>query len=157
VVRAFRLIAYGLRANANRELGHFDAEAQAIQARLAILEERREESRIAWRSSGKKCWRKSQLALNASQRNDAAAAANWLNRALARADDLHARAHGVRDKEQLDVIWLAAELTVSMRRMLVANLEEADRGGARGAGRATGAFAAHVSAVGSKLTVPLVP
>ena len=63
-----------------------------------------------------------QLALNASQRHDAAAAGDWLGRALARADDLRAKANGVRDKEQLDVLWLAAELTVSMGQTLVADL-----------------------------------
>jgi hypothetical protein len=63
-----------------------------------------------------------QLALNAGQRHGAAAARDWLRRALARADDLRTRANGVTDKEQLDVLWLAAELTVSLGRTLVADL-----------------------------------
>jgi hypothetical protein len=41
---------------------------------------------------------------------------------LARADDLRARAKGVSDREQLDVLRLAAELTVSMGRTLVVDL-----------------------------------
>ena len=85
-----------------------------------------------------------QLALNASERHDATAAADWLGRALARADDIRARANGVTDKEQLDVLWLAAELTVSMRGTLVADLTEADRGGVGGDGDAPGAFASIV-------------
>ena len=55
-----------------------------------------------------------QLALNAGQRHDAAGAGGWLGQALTRADDLRARASGISDKEQLDVLWLAAELSVSL-------------------------------------------
>ncbi|HVW25657.1 MAG TPA: hypothetical protein VHC69_09820 [Polyangiaceae bacterium] len=121
VARAYRLITSGLRANADRELGRFDLAAQAIDARRAILEERlreldrpeieREEMLVL-----------AQLALNASERHDAAAAGNWLERALSRADHLRAMGDGASDKEQLDVLWLAAELTVSMKAPLVADL-----------------------------------
>jgi hypothetical protein len=121
VVRAYRLIANGLRANANRELGHLDAEAQAIGARRAILDEQLHETNRV-EIEREEMLAEAQLALNASQRRDAAATGDWLGRALARADDIHARANGVSDKEQLDVLWLAAELTVSMKTGLVPDL-----------------------------------
>ncbi len=121
VARAYRLITSGLRANASRELGRLDAEAQAIAARRAILEQQlKETNRVE--IEREEMLAEAQLALNASQRHDAAAAGDWLGRALARADDLRARANGVTDREQLDVLWLAAELTVSMRGTLVADL-----------------------------------
>jgi hypothetical protein len=121
VVRAYRLIASGLRANANRKLGLFVAEARAIVTRQAILETRLEETNRE-EIEREQMLAEAQLALNASQRRDATAAGNWLGRALARADALHARANGVSDKEQLDVLWLAAELTVSMGGPLVVDL-----------------------------------
>jgi cellulose synthase operon protein C len=121
VARAYRLIESGLRASASRELGRLDAEAAAIGARRAILDERlRETNRVE--IEREEMLAEAQLALNASQRHDRAAAGNWLARALSRADDLRARANGLRDKEQLDVLWLAAQLTVSMGGTLVANL-----------------------------------
>jgi len=55
----------------------------------------------------------SQLAWNARQRSDLAAAADWTRRALGHADDLRARASGAYDRDQLDVLWLAAERAVS--------------------------------------------
>jgi hypothetical protein len=71
---------------------------------------------------------------------DKAAAGLWLGRALAHADDLRGRAHGVRDREQLDVLWLAAQLTVAMGAPLAGDLpkrlEDASAGDCHG-GRAT--------------------
>jgi hypothetical protein len=121
VVRAYRLIANGLRASANRELGRWDAEAQAVGARQAILEEEfKETHRVEIEKD--EMLADAQLALNASRRRDARATANWLERALDRADDLRARAKGVSDREDLDVLCLTAELTVSMRETLVEHL-----------------------------------
>jgi WD40 repeat protein len=121
VARAYRLITSGLRANANRDLGHLDAEALARGARSAILEEqRRETNRVE--IEREEMLAETQLALNASERHDVAAVRTWLGRALARADDLRARAKGVSDKDQLDVLWLAAELTVATGGMLVPDL-----------------------------------
>ena len=51
-----------------------------------------------------------------------ATAGLWLGKALDHGDDLRARASDVIDKEQLDVIKLAAELTLSMGTDLVADL-----------------------------------
>jgi cellulose synthase operon protein C len=121
VAGAYRLIVSGLRANASRALGRLQAEADAIGARRAILEQRLGETNRA-ETEREQMLAEAQLALNASQRHDAATAGGWLARALARADDLRKRANGVSDKEQLDVLWLAAQLTVSMGATLVADL-----------------------------------
>ncbi len=120
-VRSYRLIAAGLRANANRALGRWEPEAHAIEARRRILEEQfKETSRVE--TEREQMLAESQLALNASRRHDLAGVGSWLVRALAHGDDLRARAHGVTDKDQLDVLWLAAELTVSMHAPLVPDL-----------------------------------
>jgi hypothetical protein len=121
VARAYRLITSGLRANANRELGRLDAEAQAIGARRSILEAQLAETKRL-EIVREEMLAEAQLALNASQRRDRAATRDWLRRALTRADDLHLRAHGMSDKDQLDVLWLAAELTASTGSGLVEDL-----------------------------------
>jgi hypothetical protein len=121
VVRAYRMMAAGLRARANRALGRLDAEAQAIETRRAILEERFGET-VRVELEQEQMLTETQLATNASERHDVAATGQWLGKALAHADDLRARANGVTDRAQLDVLWLAAALTVSMGATLVADL-----------------------------------
>ncbi|HEX8789399.1 MAG TPA: hypothetical protein VF765_00505 [Polyangiaceae bacterium] len=121
VIRGYRLIAEGLRASAYRELGRPDDEARAIEERRAILAERfaatkRTEYELATMLA------ETQLALNAADRRDAAAAASWLQQALAHADDLLARAHGQVDGPELDVLWAAAQIGVSMGTNLVPDL-----------------------------------
>ncbi len=121
VARAYRLITTGLRARANGELGRLDAEALADRARRTILEEKLAETHRG-ETEREVMLAEAQLALNAGRRHDAVAAGEWLGRALTRADGLRARANGVSDREQLDVLWLAATLTASMGRTLVADL-----------------------------------
>jgi hypothetical protein len=121
VARAYRLIASGLRASAAGELGRLDEEAQALMTRRAILTERLSETNRV-EIEREEMLADAQLTLNASQRKDIAAARQWLDRALKRADGLRARQNGVSDREQLDVLWLAAKLTVSMGATLVADL-----------------------------------
>jgi hypothetical protein len=121
VVRAYRLITAGLRASARRELGQREGEAQAIEARLSILGERFDESARV-EVEKEQMLAEAQLAINASERRDPGLAGTWLSRALAHADDLRARAHGVSGKDELDMIWLAAELSVAMGAPLVADL-----------------------------------
>jgi hypothetical protein len=123
VARAYRLIESGLRANANGELGRLDAQAQALAARRAILAERLGESNRT-EIAREQMLAEAQLAWNASQRHDVSAASKWLGQALARADQLRARESGRSDKEQLDVLRLAAALTVSMGGRLVEDLPE---------------------------------
>jgi hypothetical protein len=121
VVRAYRLITSGLRANANRELGRLNEEAQATGVRRAILEKALLETNRP-EVERDEMLAEAQLASNASRRHDLAATRNWLAEALARADDLRARANGVSDGEQIRVLLLAADLTVSMQVTLVADL-----------------------------------
>jgi hypothetical protein len=130
VARTYRLIASGLRASANRQLGRLDVEARALAERRATLDKRRVElhdaggTRDELLTEADEMLCEAQLAWNASRRSDAAEAGLWLGRALVRADDLRAHAHGVSDKEMLDVLRLAAELTVSMGRPLVLDLSK---------------------------------
>ncbi len=119
-LRAYRVITTGLRASADRELGRWTAEAQAIQSRLAILgEQRAATGRVE--NDRDEMLADAQLAWSAMRRHDTAAAAEWIGRALARADDVHAHSNAL-DRQQLDVLWLAAELTLSTRRTLVPDL-----------------------------------
>jgi hypothetical protein len=122
VAATYRLIASGLRANANRQLGHLDVEARSIAVRREILDKQRVQFPSRAQIARDQMLSEAQLAWNASRRSDATEAGLWLGRALVRADDLRAQAHGVSDKEMLDVLRLAAELTVSMGRPLVVDL-----------------------------------
>jgi cellulose synthase operon protein C len=122
VAEAYRLIANGLRAHASRELGRLDDEARAIDARTAILDVQFRALNQRVEVEREQMLADAQLAWNARERNDRAAASRWLGLALAKADDLRAKAKGVSDREELDVLWLAASLSVSMGGTLVADL-----------------------------------
>lgn len=123
VADAYRLMTAGLRANASHELGRLDVEAKAIGARRAILEER---FVLTKRVEVERDLMlvEAQLAWNAGQRRDRPAAATWLVRALAHADHVHTRVIGGDARERLDVLRLAAQLTVSMRGALVPDLPQ---------------------------------
>jgi hypothetical protein len=123
VLRAYRVIAAGLRAHADQLLGRLDAEASAIDLRRGLLEERLDETGRG-EVVRQQMLADAQLALNANQRHDVAATRTWLGRALANADDLRGRAQGVSDRAQLDVLWMAAELTVSTGARLVDDLPQ---------------------------------
>jgi hypothetical protein len=121
VIRTYQLIAKGLRAKAFHELGRFDDEARAIDARRALLAEQL----VATQRTGNEValmLAETQLALNAADRRDRASAASSIRQALGHADDLRARAHGTVDKPQLDVLWAAAQLSVSMGAPLAPDL-----------------------------------
>jgi cellulose synthase operon protein C len=121
VVRTYRLITTGLRARAEEKLGRLDAESKAMMQQDAVLVARLARANLVDIERAAMLT-EMQLALNASDRHDAAATGSWLTLALGRADDLHARANGVSDKDQLDVTWLAAELTTALGTPLVAAL-----------------------------------
>jgi hypothetical protein len=123
VARTYRLIAAGLRANADRELGRLDAEARAVETRQAILAERLAETHRP-EMARQEMLSDARLASIAGQQHDARGAAAWLARALARADELRTRANGVSDKEELDVLRLAAQLTLSLHQPLVPDLSK---------------------------------
>ncbi len=121
VVRSYRLMTAGLRANADRQLGRLDDEARAISERRSLLEARFVQTKRA-EFERETMLAEAELSLNAGDRQDAGAASSWLRQALARADDLRARVHGVYDQDQLDVLWLAAHLSISMHAELVPDL-----------------------------------
>jgi len=109
VVRSYRLIAAGLRANAETRLGRLEAAALALaQQRVLLLErfdhlERDEDVRAVTLAELR-------LAENAVDRQDPAKAAQWLGEALKHADALMARTHANVDAGHLDVLWFAAQL-----------------------------------------------
>jgi hypothetical protein len=122
-VRSYRLITLGLRAKAYGALGRFDDEAKALEARHAILDVRFEQSRRP-EFEREEMLVEAELAANANQRRNAADARVWIGKALAHADDLRAQAHGDLDKDQLEVLRLASELSVAERAPLAADLAQ---------------------------------
>ncbi|RKH64053.1 hypothetical protein D7W81_19280 [Corallococcus aberystwythensis] len=109
VQRAYRIIAAGLRANAEIRLGRMDAAARALEQRRALFLEQFDESD---RDEDIRAVTLAELRLaeNAVDRRDPAQAARWLGKALEHADSLMARTHAPVDAGQLDVLWFAAQL-----------------------------------------------
>ncbi|MFL5357770.1 hypothetical protein [Archangium sp.] len=109
VQRSYRIIAAGLRANAETRLGHLDAAAHALEQRRALFLEqfaesdRDEDIRAVTLAEMR-------LAENAVDRRDTARAASWLGKAIEHADTLIERTHAPVDAGQLDVLWFAAQL-----------------------------------------------
>jgi len=121
VVRSYRLIAAGLRAQASQRLGQLDAASRALATRRAILEEKGAptDSSDYVRSL---MLVEAQLASNAFERHDAAATSAAIGKALAHTDNLHDREKGAVDTDQLDVMWLAAELHAFARTPMKADV-----------------------------------
>jgi tetratricopeptide (TPR) repeat protein len=109
VQRSYRIIAAGLRANAETRLGHLEAAAQALEQRRALFLEqfaesdRDEDIRAVTLAEMR-------LAENSVDRQDTAQAARWLGKALEHADTLLNRTHAPVDASQLAVLWFAAQL-----------------------------------------------
>jgi tetratricopeptide (TPR) repeat protein len=107
--RAYRIIAAGLRANAEIKLGNLDAAAHALEQRRALfLEQFAESDRDEDIRSVTLA--EMRLAENAVDRQDPGQAARWLGQALEHADTLIERTHAPVDAGQLDVLWFAAQL-----------------------------------------------
>ncbi|AKQ65668.1 hypothetical protein A176_002580 [Myxococcus hansupus] len=109
VLRSYRLMAAGLRANAETRLGRLDEAAKALALRRELYLkqfdqlDRDEDIRAVTLSELR-------LAENAVDRQDPARAAQWLNEALKHADKLIARTHADVDTGQLNILWFAAQL-----------------------------------------------
>ncbi|QSQ19068.1 PD40 domain-containing protein [Pyxidicoccus parkwayensis] len=109
VQRSYRIIAAGLRANAESRLGRMDAAARSLEQRRELFLEqfddsdRDEDLRAATLAELR-------LAENAVDRKDSARAAHWLGQAMAHADKLMERTHARVDAGQMDVLWFAAQL-----------------------------------------------
>ncbi len=108
-LRTYRTIAAGLRANADTAVGRLpDAAAALERRRVAVVEQiaksdRDEDRRVLVTTE-------LHLADNAADRGDYGGAARWLGRALADADQVLDRTHATVSKQELDVLWFAAEL-----------------------------------------------
>ncbi|MCP3140329.1 hypothetical protein [Pyxidicoccus xibeiensis] len=109
VQRSYRIIAAGLRANAETQLGHLDAAARALEQRRALFLERFDESDRD-EDIGAVTLAELRLAENAVDRREPAQAARWLGMAMAHADTLRERTHAPVHAGQLDVLWFAAQL-----------------------------------------------
>ncbi|WP_205507388.1 PD40 domain-containing protein [Myxococcus vastator] len=111
VLRSYRLIASGLRANAETRMGRLDAAARALETqRKLYLEQfdqldRDEDLRSVTLAELR-------LAENAVDQRAPAQASRWLGEALKHADALVVRTHADVDTGQLDVLWFAAQLDV---------------------------------------------
>jgi len=121
VVRAYRLIAAGLRAHAAHRLGQLADTARALETRRAMLEKAREE---ADRPEDVRALMlvEAQLADNASERHDAATTSASIGKALKHAENLRDRDRGIVDTDQLDVLWLAAELNAFAHTPIAADI-----------------------------------
>ena len=109
VQRSYRIIAAGLRANAEARLGHLDATARALEQRRALFLERFAESDRD-EDIGAVTLVELRLAENAVDRRDTAQVARWLGQAIAHADTLIDRTHAPVYAGQLNVLWFAAQL-----------------------------------------------
>ncbi|WP_224363948.1 hypothetical protein [Hyalangium versicolor] len=109
VQRSYRIIAAGLRANAETRLGNMDAAARALEQRRELfLEQLAESDRDEDISAVTLA--EMRLAENAVDRRDPAQAARWLGQAIAHADTLLERTQVPVDANQLDVLWFTAQL-----------------------------------------------
>ncbi|AKV00408.1 hypothetical protein AKJ09_07071 [Labilithrix luteola] len=111
VVRSYRLITSGLRARTLQKIGQLDGAARSLETRRALLEAelaatgREEFVRLL-------ALLEAQRADIAIERRDEKTAAAALKKALEHADNLHDLSKGAVDRDQLDVLWLAAQSNV---------------------------------------------
>jgi hypothetical protein len=111
VLRTYRLIAAGLRANAQKQLGDKKAAGQALEARRGLILEslkasdRDEDYRAATLVEA----RLGQLAADAQ---DWTSAAKWVGLALGHADAFVERTHAPVHPDQLNVLLMGAELGI---------------------------------------------
>lgn len=128
VLRAYRAIAAGLRAQAHRALGELPEAARALELRRRVV-------KAQFRRSGLDehlralALVEAQLADLARERKDPPRAVTWLRRALLHADEYVKRTKVPLESEQLDLLWMAAELRletgVKLRFNLPRRLREA--------------------------------
>ncbi len=109
VQRSYRIIAAGLRANAETRLGNLDAAARALEQRRELFLERFAELERD-EDIGAVTLVELRLAENAMDRRDTAQAARWLGQAIEHADTLIDRTHTPVYAGQLNALWFAAQL-----------------------------------------------
>ena len=120
-LRSYRLIAAGLRANADLRLGELDAAAQALERRRALAVERLEATGLDehLRSLGLV---EARLVDVERDRHDWVAANRWLGLALDHADAYQRRTGVQLRTDQLDLLRLASELRLDHRLTLKLDL-----------------------------------
>lgn len=112
VLRAYRLLAAGLRAKAHHSLGELDAAARALELQRELIKQRLAKSKLD-EDVEKLSLIEAQLAQVAAERQDKIGAGHWLRRALSSADSLVSRTDVPLSAEQLALLWLAAELSLA--------------------------------------------
>jgi len=123
VMRSYRLLASGLRANAAQKLGQLDAVAVALSNRRALFVDQLDGSNRDEHLRAVTLV-ETRLADNAAERKDLPGAAKWIGQALGHADSLVDRAHSALDPGQLTVLWVAAELGARAHAPLTFDLSE---------------------------------
>ena len=126
VHRAYRLIAAGLRANAESKLGQLADAQRALEARRQLFLDRLHES-DADEDVREVTLAETRLAVNSYDQHQMAQAARWLDEALGHADNLVDRTHAPVEPGQLDVLWFSAELGAKQSFDLSKRLDEAQR------------------------------
>jgi hypothetical protein len=108
-LRAYRLIASGLRANASRALGRLEDAQRALEERRTLSL-----ARLAARDRDEDVQAltlvEARLADVSAERRDLDGAGAWLGHALRHADALVARTHAPVDPDQLDVLLFAGQV-----------------------------------------------
>lgn len=109
VLRAYRLLAAGLRARAHRSLGELDAAARALGQARELIKQRLAKSKLD-EDVEKLALLEAQLAQVAAEHHDAAGAGRWVRSALSHADAFVRRTGVPLSADQLALLWFAAEL-----------------------------------------------
>ena len=120
-LRAYRMIAAGLRANADLALGELDAASAALERRRALAIDRFAKSGIDEHLRGLGLV-EARLADVARDRRDVAGANRWLGFALDRADTWQHRTGVPVNGDQLDLLRFAAELRLDRQLTLTLDL-----------------------------------
>ncbi len=109
VLDTYRLIAGGLRANANRSLGDLAGVTRALEERRATFADRLKRSD---RDEDLRALVLAELRLahTAADRRAPSDAARWVGQAADHAGELAKRTHAPVDAAELDALWMAAEL-----------------------------------------------
>ncbi len=109
VLRTYRLIASGLRANADEKLGNLGEASRALVIRRDLFLEEFQQSGLV-ENLRALTLAEARLAVNAGERKEVQEAGKWIGRALDHADLLAKRAKTGLDGDQLSVFLIAAEL-----------------------------------------------
>jgi cellulose synthase operon protein C len=111
-MRGYRLMAAGLRAKAHRGSGDLEASTRALETRRALVAERYKLQKLD-EDLRTLALIEAQLSDVAEASKQAQLAIDWMKKALAHADEFVAKTKLPVDSDQLDLLWMAAELRLS--------------------------------------------